>query len=335
MSDQKFNVPEPEVNFHKGFLSNYWQQDAPLSKFSKLELFVYFLKQGLRTITELPTSNIITILTFSLSLFVLSGSFLLLQNVGKILLNAGNNFYLTAYLKEGIDINEVNSFVSKIKRDPRYISVEFTSKEQAMNKFKQDFSESAALLSGLDQDNPLPASLDIVLDKNKITAESFDNVLNELRSYENYIDEVSYGNEFLGKVNSILKVFKVFGVCVIIIVIAVVFSLISNTIRLVFYSRKEEIAIMQLVGASRLYLLAPFIVGGLLQALIGSVLGLLILWIVFKVAYTSFSFGFVSESIPAFSFLSGGPLLVILFIGLLIGGLSSYFSLEKYMKNSN
>ncbi len=332
MSDQKFTVPEPEVSFSEGFLSNYWKQDAALPKFNRLELGIYFLRQGLRTITELPTSNIVTILTFAMSLFILSGSFLILQNVGKIILNAGNSFYLTAYLKDGISDDNLNTFVEKIKEDQRFASVEYTSKEQAMIKFKHDFVESASVLSGLEQDNPLPASLDLVLDQSKLSAQSFEKILAELNSYHDYIEEVAYGNEFLGKVNSLLKIFKVFGVVVLFIIIVVVFSLISNTIKLVFYSRKEEIAIMQLVGASRLYLLAPFIVGGLLQAFLGSFLGLLLLWIVFKIAQTSFSsIGFIAETFPAFSFLSTGTIIIIFFIGLLIGGLSSYFSLEKYM----
>lgn len=333
MSDnQKFTLPEPEFTFRQGFLSDYWKKDTPLPKFGRLELAGYFFRQGLRTITELPTSNIVTILTFAMSIFILSGSFLVLQNVGRIIFNAGNTFYLTAYLKDSISEDDLNNFADKIKKDERFVSVDYTSKEQAMTKFKKDFAESAAVLVGLDQDNPLPASLDLVLDKTKLNADSFEKVVTELNSYHDYVEEVSYGNEFIGKVNSLLKIFKIFGVGALLIVIVVVFSLISNTIRLVFYSRKEEIGIMQLVGASRLYLIAPFIVGGLLQAFIGSIIGFFILWIVFLITRASFSnVAFIAESLPEFSFLSFGALLIIFIIGLLIGGLSSYFSLEKYM----
>lgn len=332
MSDHKLTLPEPEVSFRQGFLSEYWKQDTALPKFNRLEVIVYFLRQGMRTITELPTSNIVTIITFAMSLFILSGSFLVLQNVGKIILNAGNNFYFTAYLKEGISEDDLNNFVEKIKKDGRFSTVEYISKEKALQRFKKDFAENVSVLSGLEQDNPLSASLDLVLDQSKLSAQSFEKILAELKSYHNYVEEVAYGNEFLGKVNSLLKIFKVFGVIVLFIIIVVVFSLISNTIKLVFYSRKEEISIMQLVGASRTYLLTPFIVGGLLQALLGSLLGIALLWIVFRVAQASLSnLGFLAESFPAFSFLSAGTIAIIFFIGLLIGGLSSYFSLEKYM----
>ena len=333
MSDEsKFIVPEPPPGIGSGFLSEYWNQTDPLPKIKGAEVFWYFIQRGVATVRALPMSNMITIVTIAVSLFLLAGFLLLVQNVGRMVMSAGSTFYVTVYVKEGAPEKDLSEFIRSLESNPRVRSVEYVSKQQALEAFRRDLGQRSAFLEGIDSDNPLPASLDVVLRPDDLGIDAVNTMLEQMRANNRVVDEVVYGNEWVEKMQGVLRVFRFLGSVSLLIVMIIVVSLIANTIKLVFYARRDEIAIMQLVGASEWFVKTPFVIGGLIQGLLGSLLGLLLLRISFSLLNSQLQrlalFGGV---LPELQFLSLMAIIALVTLGLLIGAVGSFFSLGRYM----
>lgn len=325
-----FDVPEPPVGMGSGFLTEFWKSEEPLPKIKGMEIWLYYLQQGVRTVLALPMSSLITIFTVAVSLFLFAGFLLVLQNIGNVLREAGTSLYLTAYVKEGAPENDVYNFVKELQNNEQIRSVKYISKAEALKQFKADLGSRGGFLEGLEQNNPLPASVDIILrpaggfsDTEKMVA--------KLRQVP-VIDEVVYGSEWVERAQSIIKLFRLFGLACLLVTLAVIIFLISNTIKLVIYARRDEIAIMQLVGASDPYVKVPFIIGGALQGIIGSFIGLLLL----RLAFLLLNFELrnsivVGIALPEIAFLNFLAIVGVVLIGLVVGAVGSFFALGRFM----
>lgn len=330
--DQKFDVPEPPVGIGGGFLTDYWEYREPLPKIKGVEVWWYFLQRGVKTVIALPSSSLIAIFTIAVSLFLLAGFLLVLQNIGRFLTDAGNTLYVTAYIKDSASEEAVTEFVRGLETSTQIRSVEYLSKKDALQIFREGLGSRSSLVDGLEEDNPLPASVDIVFRPDDLGFGGVENVVKRLRAQTMVVDEVVYGSEWVDKVQGVVKVFRLFGVVGILVVLAVIVFLISNTIKLVIYARRDEISIMQLVGASEAFVKIPFLIGGLFEGFVGSVLGLLIL----KAGFLLLNFELRNSTIfgvalPEAVFLNHWATLGIVFVGVGVGAVGSLFALGKFM----
>ncbi|MFN8391528.1 MAG: permease-like cell division protein FtsX [Bdellovibrionota bacterium] len=330
--DQSFNVPEPPTGMGSGFLTEYWQQEDPLPRIRGFRNVWYFIQQGFKTVAALPMSSGITIMTIATSLFLLAGFLLAVQNVGRLVVSAGSTFYVTVYVKEQAPQNEVNDFIRELEGNPRVRSVEYISKDQALEAFRKDLGARSAFLEGIEKDNPLPASIDVVLQPDDLGINAVSSMLERLRANTTVVDEVVYGNEWVERMQGVLRIFRLFGAVSMVIMLVVVISLIANTIKLVIYARRDEIGIMQLVGASEWFVKTPFIVGGLIQGGVGSVLGIIFLRMSFALLTSQIqNMTLFGSLFPQLTFLHWATISAIVLFGLLIGALGSFFSLGRFM----
>ena len=330
--DSKFKVPEPPTGMGSGFLTEYWQLEDPLPRIKGVEVWWYFIVRGFKTITALPMSNVITIITIAISSFLLAGFLLAIQNVGRVIMSAGSTFYVTVYVKEGAPQKDLADLTRELENNPKIRSINYISKEQALENFKKDLGPRSAFLEGVEKDNPLPASIDVVLQRDDLGIDSTSVLLEQLRKNTKVVDEVVYGNEWVERMQGVLKVFRFFGGFSIAMMIVIVVSLIANTIKLVFYSRRDEIGIMQLVGASEWFVKTPFVIGGLLQGLAGSMCGLLLLWLSFYALNAQLqSLTIFGAVVPDLHFLQAPIVAGVIILGLLVGALGSFFSLGRFM----
>lgn len=332
MSDQKLTMPEPPTGMGPGFLSDYWRSGEPLPSIEGLQVIGYYLQRGFSTMIALPMSNAITVLTIAISLFTLGGFLLVLQNVQTILESAGNTLYVTAYVREGADERAVTDVIRELEANNRVRSVEYVTKKVALERFRADLGSKQSLLDGLDAENPLPASLDIVLQPDELTTNAAERLVSSLRANQVF-EEVVYGSEWVERAQSILRVFRVIALLSVIFALGVIVFLIGNTIKLVIYARRDELSIMQLVGASDAFIKVPFVIAGLLQGAIGSLLGLSLLQGTFSLINGSIRdaelFG---TSIPEFAFLHVGTAVGIVLLGIAVGALGSFFALGRFMR---
>ena len=225
------------------------------------------------------------VVTIFLSLFVI-GLFV----IGSVLLNrlAGdveNQVTIQAFLSDGADKSAVDAFQQKISGWDFVDDVTYKSKEEALESYREKMSDKNAndVVAALDVTNPLPASLVITLSDPK-QVENVASMIIEDSDFKSISDDaenptrsVQYGRDTVKKLLSVTYVLR-FGTIVLVGLLAfIAFVFINNTIRLAISARRREIAIMRLVGASNGFIRGPFLTEGMLEALFGSLLAILVL----------------------------------------------------------
>ncbi len=267
---------------------------------------------------------------------VISAAFL---TVGLFVLTAANLDALTqywekkiqvcAYLDDAVDDEQRQNLMSGLYSMSGVKSVEYVNKEEALQDFKKMLGKDAVLLEGLEE-NPLPASFLIDLSYEARHVDRVRKLSREIGSWQG-IAEVDYGGGWIDSFSSAINIARgaVF-ILGILIIVAVVF-IISNTIRLTMYSRKEEIGIMKLVGASNILIRLPFVLEGILQGLVTSAAGVIALWLLYLVALKGASWpGVFSGFSPVF--ISGTALVSIVAGGALLGAMGSLSRVSDFLK---
>lgn len=157
---------------------------------------------------------------------------------------------------------------------------EYISKERAQEIFQEEFGEEADIFF---DGAFLPASIRVRVEPDYINTDSLNALVAEFSTW-NRVDEVVYNRPLLAKVQDNLRLLSLIGISIGILVLMASIFLVANTIRLAIYARRLMIRTMKLVGATDGFIRKPFIVEGILQGLISSVLALFILWVIQEVA---------------------------------------------------
>lgn len=251
-----------------------------------------------------------------------------------------NRIDVSVYLVDTITVEQQSQLQSQIEDLSSVRSVEYISKDQALESYKAANQNNPELLSAISEtDNPLPASLRIQpVDPNN---------LNELRVFLEQpeilalqSDETSYSGdrkEAIDKIASATNFFRTAGIIGIIVFTVISMLIIFNTIRMAIFNRRDELNIMRLLGASTWYIRGPFIVETMLYGLIAALISIALCQILFSVSANAFeasSLGLLDISYANKYFTENYWLILSaqIAIGVVIGAASSYFATRRYLK---
>lgn len=164
----------------------------------------------------------------------------------------------------------------RLRALPGVDSAEYLGRDEALAEFRKALGPDAALLDGL-EGNPLPSSFTLALEPGSREVGRVEDMAAEISSWPG-VGEVDYGGDWLRTMGNVLAFVRAaIYLAGALIAVASVF-IISNTVRLAMYSRREEIGIMKLVGADNLLIRAPFVIEGMLQGALAAVLGVALLY---------------------------------------------------------
>lgn len=225
---------------------------------------MYALQQALRALRANWVASVSTIATMILSLTVLAGFSLLSLNLNAWLSRLQSELELSAYLTESAD--EV-LLLSTIQAWPQVTKVEFIPKERAISELGRDFP-SISLATDL-VGNPLPNRLDIRVTDPRYVIE----VSNKLRNLSG-ISEIQDGSDTAETFVAINDSVQIIGSILIIVLLTSSLFAIVNSIRAAITARAREIEVMRLVGATRNFIRAPFLIEGFLLGLISACIAL-------------------------------------------------------------
>jgi cell division transport system permease protein len=295
----------------------------------RIGLLGYFLRKALGNIWINPFLSLVTLSTIAISMLILGLFSLIYLNVQQSLQQMGGELQITAYLQETISPEQAKVLRSKVADWPEVEKITYLSKEQALARFRSQLREYAGILEGL-KENPLPASLELTLMPQYGRSGNIKELSTRLGRLTG-VAEVQYGRKWMAKLRVFVEVMKLVGITVGGLLLIATIFVISNTIRLTFYSRREELEIMRLVGATDFFIKAPFLIEGLLHGLGGALLaagGLsLLMLFLFSHLDLPLRLAVMAGSLPTGQLVAG-----FLGLGLLLGVLGSMVSLRRFLR---
>jgi cell division transport system permease protein len=291
-----------------------------------------YVRRAIKDIRNNAFVSSVTIVTISFLVLMVASLILFLENADRFMEDWRKDIPIMAYLKSDVPDEAIDHLLNKIKNLEGVKEVRFISSQQALDILKEHLDNQGSILDNL-EGNPLPDAIEI------ITGDSSTDYSLTFRQVEalavkikgNYeVDQVEYGQEWLERFSSIFDVFRLIGFVIGgIFVVAAVF-IIANTIRLVIYTRRDELQIMRLVGAYERFIKIPFYLQGIIQAGVGALIGMTILLAGYKYLVFFIEKGFLMINIY---FLSLKTCMTIVVATMLLGMLGCFVSLIQFLKD--
>jgi cell division transport system permease protein len=295
----------------------------------RIGLLGYFFKKAIENLRVNPFLSLVTLTSITISLMILGLFGLIYLNLQQLLHHWGDELRVTAFLQDTLSREEADKLRSQIVGWPGVGEVTYVSKAQALGRFREQLKEYAGVLEGL-KENPLPASLELKLRPDTGGLGNIDHLASRLQHLRG-VAEVQYGQRWLARIKISVDVIKLVGITVGGLILLATTFLISNTVKLTFYARQEELEIMRLVGATDFFIKAPFLIEGLLHGLGGAVLavGALLVLLQLLFSHLHIPLGFIMMPGTILS-----PPLIIGFVslGVLLGLLGSMVSLRRFLR---
>lgn len=292
------------------------------------------IKEGWVSFRRNTWLTVATVGVLSLSLFVIGNTLFVGMSAHELIENIEKNVNISIYFKNSVEESRIMEIKKDIEQRPELASVEYISKESALEKFSKDNEGNEVILDAIDEigDNPLFSSL--VLTAKDQT--HYDILVKYLENnFQEEIDRINYGKnkaviEKLGRSTAMIqRVGTAIGLVFILIAILVTFS----AVRMSLYTRKKEFDIMRLVGASNIYIRTPFIVEGIMYGLVSSIIAMIFIALSSYGGIPMAQGVIPKEEMISFYLESIWKIgIILLFTGVFIGVLSSVISIRKYLK---
>jgi cell division transport system permease protein len=274
----------------------------------------YFLSEAVASLLRGPAASALAILTIATGIFVL-GVFLVINvNFQRVVDRWSQSAELSVYLDDGVTPDQLAGIDELTERSGLAAHREYVSKEQALRRFKTDFPDLAGPAGTL-ASNPLPASLEVRLkaDVRESTA-AIDGLVSALSNMAGVAD-VRYDREWLSRLNTVVRTGRMAATAVVALLALAAAMTVGNVVRLTAAARRDEIEIMQLVGAPFIYVRGPFVAEGMLQGGLGAIVALIALTAAFYVVRARFD---------VLTFLALPIALALLLGGILLGCCAGY-----------
>ncbi len=280
------------------------------------------------------------VVTIFLSLFIIGLFAILSSMISNVVGDVESRITIQAFLADEADQTTVDTLQADIGTWEGVESVTYKSKDEALAEYRETMVSANAedAVAALDGRNPIPASLVIRLTDADMAQQVADQLaINELFAQvcdnpETPSLSVQYGAETVERLLTLTSSISIVSAALVILLIFVAFVFINNTIRLSIMARRTEISIMRLVGASNSFIRGPFLMEGILQALIGFLLSLGVLELLRHLVMPQ-----VTEALQFLNF-SVAPsvylfvYLVLLALAVVIGVLGSMLAMRRYLK---
>ncbi len=300
----------------------------------RISTFFYTIKQGLKSIWRNKMFSLASVATMTACIFLFGLFFIIVVNFRSMVKEAESGVAVTVLFDEGITEERVEEIGDLIRARVEVSRIEYTSPEEAWESFKDIyFNGNEAVAESFANDNPLANSASYAIYMNDISMQK------TLVTYLNSVEGIRQVNKSETVANTLSDFNKLIGYIsagIILILLGVAVFLISNTIMVGISVRKEEIAIMKLIGATDYIVRAPFVVEGVVIGLIGAAIPLGILYVLYGeiVAYVAENFSFIGSMmkfLPAeMVFNSLIPIGMILGVG--IGYIGSHITTRKHLR---
>ena len=295
----------------------------------KVVPMIHTYKRAIQDIRDHKFLNTITIITIAISILIVSAFALFFVNANEIINSWKKGIKIMVYLKSDTPETNTSELIRKIQLMEGIRTVRFISKNEAFQELKKQMRRQSSLFENL-KENPLPDAFEIQLNASFQSQEKVEMLATRIESLPQ-VDEVEYGQRWLGQFTNFFNLFRFTGYAMGSLFFMAALLIVANTIRLVLYSRRDEVEIMRLVGATDSFIKAPFYIQGLIQGAFGGIIGLAVLFISFLLISSRMGQG-ISPDLFTIRFLSPGAFCGIILVSIFVGWIGCYLSLKQFLK---
>lgn len=293
----------------------------------KLSTSEYFIKEVYTSFKRNIWMTLASIFTVVLSLFILGFFSIVILNLNKMADTLESQVQISVYLKDDLSQEEIDETKETLSKIEGLQDIKFTTREEAMENFKERLGDQQFLLDALDDTNPLPDSFSLT-----VTSPQQVKTIADTAAALDSVEFASYSQDIINHLFNLTHLIRLIGVALIILLTGAAIFIISNTIRLTVFARRKEIAIMKYVGATDWFIRWPFLLEGICLGFIGGGLATIFLYIVYNQVtqeiYEAMAFFPLIPQHPFIDYIS----LAILVAGIIIGALGSTISLKRFLK---
>ena len=290
-----------------------------------------YIRDAIKSVVRNFSLSLASISCIAITLIVVAFSIVLTYNVENFTESIRKDVTMVIFLDKDANESDYSRIESEIRRTGNVEKLTFKSKKQSAEETAKGNEIFETIVSGwTDETNPLLDSFElkvIEVEKIKQTAATIKQITK--------VNTVSYGEEMVDQLITIFDVVKKISVGAVIALVVVTAFLITNTIKLAIYSRRREIEIMRLVGASNISIKIPFVIEGLFLGLLGSIVPIIIMIYGYTSLYNFFDGKLLSSSLAKlieptpFVYLAS---LLLMLIGILVGMFGSWRAVKKHLK---
>lgn len=286
----------------------------------------FFFKETFNGLKRSNLMTVIAVITVSVTLIILGAFMLISANLSTATQRIASKLEVRLFLKPNLLMEDIQQFRTKLRQIPGVKDVVFVDRQVAWDQFRDDYDHLN--LSDYITDNPLPHSLNIVLNETR----DIQSIVLYIKRFDTVIDDIVYGGQLADRVELFRKFVFLLGWGLIVLLVVACLFIIVNTIRLTVMVRDEEIGIMQLVGATNRFIKGPFLIEGFVIGLFGSLVAVSVLYGLYALVIRR-----LVQMMPFFPFISHHAsvyyvYVFVMIIGSVIGTLGAYISVSKSLK---
>jgi cell division transport system permease protein len=299
--------------------------------------FLYMIRRALGNMKGNLFPNLTTIAIIGITMLIFSSFSLIAFNLTSFLKIWEDKIEVIAYLKKGIPLSGVEELLKNTRQLEGIETVKYVSPFDAMAFMESKLGGQKNLLDGI-QPGVLPSSFEIRLKKDFRNSTSIKEVVSRLNQFPQ-IEEVQYGQEWVENVSAIVDIFRLTQWVLGGLLLVGIIFITSNTLQLTISSRREEIELMHILGATPAFIRVPFYIEGLIQGLLGTGLAMLFLfYLYYKVLLYKVFFLYITPSMK--EWLAGIPILflppdriaLIISGGMVLGFFGSLVASMRFLK---
>jgi len=237
-----------------------------------MERFRYFIQRTLFSMRQSPLLCSATIGTVAIALMLLAFFTLIVLNIQNLTREWSQDIQVIVYLDTVPSDAKLQQWMDEIQQYPDIEKINYISQQQAFDRFHKRLGQNADLLEGL-MPEILPAALEISLLEVARSREGTERLIDLLKTNKDF-HNFRYGQEWLDRYDAFIFLLRLTGTMAGGFLIFATLFIISNTIKLTIYARRDELEIMGLIGATPMFIKAPFMAEGACQGVIGALLAL-------------------------------------------------------------
>jgi len=288
------------------------------------------IRDAFRSVFRNFSLSIASISCITITLIIVALSIMATFNVNNFTKLIKEDVTMVIYVEKDTPSEYLEGIEQAINRNENVLTCKLKTKEQVKTEMQASYELFNNIMSEwAEEENPLKDTFQVTvkdIEKIKTTATEIANI--------DGIDFVDYGEKMVESLITVFKAVQKASIVVVIALILVTVFLIMNTIKLTIFSRKREISIMRLVGASNFSIKTPFVIEGMVLGVIGSIIPIIIILYGYFAFYQHFNGQLFS---PLIKLISPEPFIyiasfIVLMIGMIVGMIGSYRAVRKYLK---